>query len=185
MSIAHTTNQPTQEELQQAVDVLARLPRGFLPKQVFLEVARLVTTPTIEVAPLRENADGTIEILLTKRPADDPHWANMWHITGTILLSTDEEGDGFTSGVERVLRGELQGVIPILDGVHYVSTKFWDVARGRELDQIFYFKTNVADEAVREGRFFNVEHLPESVIDHHKIMISEIVQKFRKNRSHG
>lgn len=173
-----TTNQPTDTEIRQAAEVIKRLPRGFLPFELFIAIASKVTTPTMEVVPVR-NRDGALEVLLTKRPADDPHWPNCWHLTGTVILATDNAGPNFSSGVQRVLEDELHGTIKPIGEIVYIGIEFWDVARGRELDHIFYFETNATDENVKEGRFFNVNELPESILEHHKVVVQKIVEAFR------
>lgn len=171
-------NIPSQEDIAFASDVLIRSPKGFLPFELFLAVAARVTTPTMELAPLRQNDDGTLEILLTQRPATDPYWPNGWHMPGTVLRATDKEGD-FSSGIERILRDELHGKVPMRGMPAYVTTKFWDVLRGRELDTVYYFKTDVADSDLVEGKFFAVDDLPSTTLDHHKIIITEIAAAFR------
>ncbi len=173
--------EPTPEEIAQAAEVLRRLPKGFLPLEIFHAIAEKVTTPTMEVAPLRVNEAGEVEVLLTKRPDDDPHWPGGWHIPGTVIRATDDEGS-LQSGFERVLQKELHGSIPVVDDLQLVSMKFWDVTRGRELDMVHYFETNATDEDVAEGQFFTVDHLPEMTLDHHKIMIPEIVATFREQK---
>lgn len=171
-----TENRPTEEEVHMAADVIRRLPKGFLPFDLFISIAEKVTTPTMEVAPLRRRGD-KIEVLMTQRPDTDPHWPGGWHLTGTVVRATDDEGD-FSSGFNRVLYDELHGTVQPIDEIQYVGMKFWDVERGRELDQMFYFETNATDDDVKEGAFFDVENLPVTTLEHHKIMIPEIVSAF-------
>lgn len=173
-------NQPlTNEEIEAVASLLQRLPRGYLPQPIFWAVASLVTTPTMEVAPLRKTANG-LEIYLTQRPENDPHWPSGWHIPGTVIRSTDEEGS-LASGFARVLQDELgEGMRYVSEPVQ-VTTKFWDVTRGRELDLVHYIEVEVIDEAKLTGRFFPVDSLPETTLEHHKIMIPEIAAAFRAN----
>lgn len=166
---------PTDDEIKQAASVINRLPKGFLPFDLFIAIASKVTVPTMELAPIRRGKNGDIEVLLTQRPADDPYWPDEWHMPGTVIRASDNEGTDFSSGVERVLQDELHGTVRMLGEPKYVGMKFWEIPRGRELDQIFYFETDARDEDVVEGKFFNVNNLPESTILQHKIMIPEIV----------
>lgn len=175
--LSRIDNEPTQEEIRQAAEVLNRLPRGFLPLELFIAVAEKVATPTMELAPLRRNANGSVEVLLVQRPEDDLHWPGAWHMPGTILRATDEEGS-FKSGFERILDGELHGAVKPINDIQLVGTKFWDIERGRELDHIHYFETDVRNEDLIDGRFFDVNSLPELIIPHHKKMIPEIVEAF-------
>jgi hypothetical protein len=169
----------TDEEIRITAENLKRLPKGFLPKEIFLAVAELVTTPTMEVAPLRINENRQTEVLLTQRPADDAHWPNGWHMPGTVIRSTDEEGS-LRSGFNRILQSELkEDVRPLAEPV-FVGTKFWDVERGRELDQMYYIEVEANDET--PGQFFTVDNLPETTLAHHKVMIPEIIMAFEFNK---
>ncbi len=166
----------TEQEIQNVADMLARLPRGYLPQPIFWAVARLVTMPCMEVAPLRI-VNGQLEIYLTQRPENDPHWPNGWHIPGTIIRSSDEEGS-LKTGIERVLKDELEGLRCVSEPA-FVTMKFWDVTRGRELDLVHYVLVETTDETKLDGKFFSVENLPESTLEHHKIMIPEIATAYR------
>ena len=172
-----TMNMPSEKEIHQAVETIWKLPKGTLPIELFYAVAAKVTVPTMELAPLRV-AGNKIEILLTRRAETDPYWPNLWHLTGTVLRADDDEGSDFSSGVTRVLRDELHGSIPMIGKPQFVGIHFWDVPRGRELDQVFYFVTNAQDDAVQEGQFFDVTDLPDTTIEHHKVIIPEIVTAF-------
>jgi len=169
---------PTDEEIRQAVDVVNRLPKGFLPLEIFLAVAAKTVTPTVDLVPIRKNQKGELEVLLVQRPEDDPYWPNEWHVPGAIIRASDNEGSDFSSAKERVLEGELHGTIRIVGELKYMAVKFWDVARGRELEHVFYFETDAKDEDVVEGQFFLAGNLPESTVPHHKVMIPEIAAAF-------
>jgi len=170
---------PTEAEIELAASILSRLPGGFLPLPIFHEVARLVTTPTMEVAPMRMAANGIAEILLTYR--NDKHWQG-WHIPGTVIRSTDEP-DSFHTGFQRVLTEELNGSVTYLTEPQYVNQKFWDVARGRELDAVHFVEVSVADESQLPGTFFAVNAIPEDTVEHHKIMIPEIAEAYLQYKS--
>lgn len=135
--------QPSQEEVEQAAATLRKLERGYLPRDIFLEVARLTPTLTIELAPLRKRDDGALEIFLTQRPADDPNWASQWHIPGTVIRATDEKGS-FKTGFERILRDEAAGLLVTVGEPVEVARHFWDIARGCEYDIAHH------DEMIRE-----------------------------------
>ena len=66
-------NPPSDEEIRNAAGVIARLPKGYLPFELFIAIAAKTTVPTMEVAPLRRNGE-KVEILLTQRPNNDPYW---------------------------------------------------------------------------------------------------------------
>lgn len=178
----HEPRPLTPEEIKQTAENLRRLPRGFLPLEVFNSIAELVATPTIDVAPLRER-DGRLEVFMLPRPDDDPYWAGQWHMPGTVLRSTDNEGD-FSSGFERLFakKGEGEGkIVPVTEPKH-IGTKFWNVERGRELDHMHYVVVETTgDDVDLPGVFFPVDELPDNTIEHHKVMIGEIVEAYRRD----
>lgn len=89
---------PSENEIKQAVDVISRLEKGFLPFDLFIALASKITMPTMELLPVRKGKNGDIEVLLTQRPADDPYWPNEWHIPGTVIRASDNAGLIFQAG---------------------------------------------------------------------------------------
>lgn len=172
---------PSDDEIKQAAQTLSKLPRGYLPFPLFIQVTRLMTTPTLELAPIRMRGEEP-EIYLTQRPADDPYWPSGWHIPGTVIRSTDEEGD-FRTGFDRVKSDELGPAFTYKDEPVYVTTKFWDVLRGRELDAVHYVLVEVDDRAKLDGKFFTQSELPATTLEHHKVMIPEIFEAYKRKIS--
>ena len=172
------TNLPTQEEIEKTSEVLRRLPRGFLPLPIFLALAEKIVLPTLELAPLRLNKIGTLEVLLTRRPADDPYWPNGWHIPGSVLRATDEEGS-YTSIFKRILEGELHGDLNVIGTPEHVTTRFHEVARGREIDQIYFIEVENNMKPLTEGAFFAVDNLPAEILDHYKEIIPQIIEAYQ------
>ncbi|QHN43320.1 hypothetical protein GII36_05740 [Candidatus Mycosynbacter amalyticus] len=172
-----TTNRPSNEEISQAVDTLNRLPRGYLPFDLFIAVSAKITQPSYELLAIRVN-QGITEVLLTQRPKDDPFWPGEWHMTGTIIRASDAEGQDFPSCRERVLRDEMHGVVKPIDEIEYAGLRFGDSRRAKELNHMFYFVTDVSDDEIQEGKFWPVDALPERTITHHRIMIPRIVDMF-------
>lgn len=181
MNNEKVTKQPTEQEIAQATEVLSRLTKGFLPFPLFLQVTRLMTTPTMEVAPIRMRGDEP-EVFLTQRPVDDPYWPNGWHIPGTVIRSTDEP-ESFKSGFDRVLRDELGPAFSYVNQPVFVGMKFWDVLRGRELDMLHFVDVEVDESRPLPGKFFTLDELPETSLAHHKIMIPEIIEAFMKGKN--
>lgn len=170
---------PTESEIRIAADVLRRLPKGFLPYEIFIAVTSKVVTPTMELAPLKINDKGEVEIFMIRRPDDDLHWPGQWHMPGTVIRSTDKEGD-FSTGIERILQEELGGV-RIAKGPVYVGMKFLDIPRGRELDQMFYVEVEPGDELDGMGEFFSVDNLPSNTMRSQLGMIREITDAFLRD----
>ncbi len=169
---------PSDEEIAQAVEVLSRLSRGFLPFELFIQVARLVTTPTVDFAPVRKTEQGEVEIFLTQREPDDLYWPNEWHVPGGVLRSTDDEGD-FSSGYSRTMDGELGGGLVAIGEPQFVAMKFWDGLRGRELEIVHYVEVEVKPGVSLPGAFFDVTKLPENTIKQQLSVIAEVAAAYR------
>lgn len=175
----HDPQPLTPEEIRETAERLRRLPKGFLPLEIFLAVAEKVATPTIDVAPLRTH-EGRLQVFMLRRPDDDEHWPGQWHIPGTVLRATDEE-NSFNSGLARLFDGETEGLVVPVGEPKHVGTKFWDVERGRELDHLHYVEVEALSDDL-PGQFFPVDELPDDTIAHHKIIIPEIVDAYLKDK---
>jgi hypothetical protein len=159
--------------MKQLAGLLAKLEPGLLPYPVFLQVARLVTLPIVEIVPLRKTRIDTIEILLTKRPDDDPHWPGKLHTPGTVIRATDSEGS-YEDAFERILEGELAGIKtsqPV-----FVQNLLHHEGRGMADAHIYYVE--VYSEPF-EGSFYDVDHLPETIAWSQPIFIETAVSAFR------
>jgi hypothetical protein len=163
----------TDEEITTAKDILAKLEPGFLPSDIFLEAARLVTLSVVEIVPLRMR-QGTIEVLLTRREANDPHFPNMLHTPGTIVRPTDEEGSN-ASAFHRILNNELASV-ELSGKPQYVQSVLHKSKRGMENAQIFFVE--VIGKPVK-GAFYRAEQLPDTIIDSQIGFIHAAVHAFQ------
>lgn len=151
---------------------LAKLTPGFLPLGIFLQVARLTVTPTVELVGLRKK-EGSVEILLTRRPKDDKYWPNMWHIQGSVIRATDKEGD-FSDVFTRILQNEM-GNPQCVTQPTFFKYVFQQVKRGREVSFIHWIELTGEPP---KGEFFDINDLPEDMIDHQKSFIHEIARNF-------
>lgn len=140
-------------EISQVVTLLQKLEPGFLPKDIFLEVARLVTTPVIELVPLRLN-DGEVEVLLLKRDEDDKHWPGMLHTPGTVIRSTDT----FATAFERLVADELNN--SKVGEMKFIDKELIPTERGKAIAFIYY--TEIKDSSI--GEFHKVNSLPSNLV---------------------
>lgn len=170
----------TKEEIEQAVKVLQRLPRGFMPLEIFRAIAEKTVMPAVELAIFRQNAEGDSELLLTQRPADDPHWPNGWHLPGGILLATDEEGS-FASIFTRTLEKELHGEVRLLSSPRFGTGRFQETNRGREMTHIYFAEAEYSQQPLTEGKFFAVEALPEGLLQHYWHTIPPVIDAFHSS----
>ncbi|MDX1765714.1 MAG: hypothetical protein R3313_02050 [Candidatus Saccharimonadales bacterium] len=131
---------PSEEELKQAAETLAKLKPGFLPLPIFLQTARLTVTSPVELVVLRKGKSGT-EVYLTGRDSGDPFWPGLLHVPGTVVLSSDELGEDLEGPISRLVKDEFQGV-EITDKPQLLMTKFRQSERGRELAHIYWVEGN-------------------------------------------
>ena len=164
----------TPEEIQQTAKNVKKLEPGYLPTEIFIETARLTTTPIIELVPLRKN-DGDIEVLLLKRPNDDPTWPGMLHTPGTVLRATDVDG-GFGSAFKRLYNKEI-GFTPKTTPVQR-GVEFHRVNRGVELANIF--SIDLTDQITVNGKWYKTTDLPKNIVDSQIKFILSAVNAYRK-----
>lgn len=148
----------SEQEIDRLVGLLSRLEPGFLPLSVFHAVARLVALPIVEVVPLRVKSAGGVEILLLRRPADDPVWPNQLHVPGTVVRASDEPGF-FDDALARVLAQELDGTST--SSPVFVKSMLHMQARGMEAAQIFWV---LVEGEPTEGTFYDADDLPEALV---------------------
>jgi hypothetical protein len=179
----------TPEEVATVSQLLGRLEPGFLPLPIFLAVARLVTTVTLEFVAIRQR-EGKVEVFMTKRPDDDAHWPGLWHFTGSVVRSTDvTEGLGadYSPVFQRIIKDEFAGRAKLIGEPTYVTTNFWTGARGVEYTPVFFVEADSSDlseENDRQdgGRFFAIDEIPENTVSHHKVLLPLVVEAFLKSK---
>lgn len=92
----------TSKQITTCAKILAQLIPGFLPLEIFDQIARLVCLPGVVVVPLKRKSS-SLDVGLVKRDENDRWWPNMWHLPGTVLLSTDT----VNSAIKRLMGNEL------------------------------------------------------------------------------
>jgi hypothetical protein len=168
---------PTDEEISQAASILRRLSPGSLPLDIFLETARLTTTPIIELVPLRTN-DGKTEVLLFKRAEDDPTWPGQFHTPGTVIRSTDAS-TGIQAPLSRIYIDALQ--VKPDSQPRYVTSLLHKVARGSEMATVFYIDMSEADST--QGVWYPADQLPDSIVATQLGFIADAVAMFEGEKA--
>ncbi len=170
----------TKKEVIELAELLKKLEPGFLPYQVFEQVARIVALPVVEFIPLRQSPDGSVEVLLIDRGPADPLWPNMLHTPGTIVRA-DDLHKGLSHGwqaFERIMRDELKDTK--VGEPQYFGSIFHDSKRGSEQAQLYWIE--VIGEP-RVGRFYDVDELPGSLIDSQSAFIAQAAKDFAAKKS--
>src|SRR5437763_12227314 len=110
-----------------------------------------------------------------KRSDDDPIWAGLWHTPGTVIRAFDETlGDG----IDRLLTDELHN--DHIGRPRYVGHLLHRVLRGTELALVHWVETK-PDATI--GQFFDVEDLPELLVDSQRPFIHAAVQAYQASRA--
>jgi hypothetical protein len=165
---------PTEAEIAAAANTLQRLQPGFLPLPIFLAITRLSVVSAIELIPLRMLGN-KVQVLLTKRPDDDPNWPGMLHIPGTILRATDSEGSTYGSAFKRLYDDELANV-QLAGEPQLVEFLLHKVRRGVEDAKVFFVE--VTGEPTT-GSFYDVDNLPDTIVDTQISYIRSSAEQFR------
>lgn len=163
----------TEKELKRLTELLQQLEPGYLPFDVFVQIARLVVLPIIEFVPLRYNR-GQVEVLLLERSPDDPIWPSMLHTPGTVIRATDTDSKMYLA-FQRVLTDELQETE--VAGPQYVGSILHKSARGAEHAQVYWVEV-IGPPKV--GHFFPIKELPENLIQSQLKFIQEAAKHYQK-----
>jgi hypothetical protein len=168
----------TLKKNDQLVKLLKELEPGFLPYDIFVEIARLVVLPIIEFVPLRMNKEGDVEVLLLSRGKDDPLWPDMLHTPGTVIRPTDREGEMYLA-FERITKDELNATL--VSRPYYVGSVFHGSKRGMEQSQVFWVEVL---EEPKIGKFYSANKLPVQLIDSQQRFIEQAVKNFKEFKQH-
>jgi hypothetical protein len=168
----------TDDEIQQAADLLKRFEPGFLPYPIFEQIARLVALPIVEFIPLRRSVQG-IEVLLIARPDDDALWPGLLHTPGTVVRATDFGTDQkLWPPFSRIIHEELQSTD--LGAPEYVGSTLNKSKRGVEQSQLYWVEVMGVPKV---GKFYPVDNLPDSLMDSQINFIQEAVRNFAERRN--
>jgi hypothetical protein len=163
------------DDHQQLCRLLAELPAGLLPRNVFHAIARLMVTTTFVVVPLIERR-GRVLTLLHERGTDDAFYPSMLNIPGTVIRATDDTLD---STYKRLVATELSDV-PITAGPVFVGNVYDQIARGREISMIHWVE--IGDERGSGQHAFNAQALPMNLVSTDRHRIEMAAAHFRSTR---
>ena len=163
-------------EEEQLVELLSQLAPGFLPYDIFVQIARLVTLPIIEFVPLRLN-EGRVEVLLLERSRHDEIWPGELHTPGTVIRPTDNLGEIYKA-FERIRKDELMDT-EISDG-YFVGSILHRSKRGSEQGQVFWVEVLGEPKA---GKFYPADNMPPNLIESQRKFIAQAVKSFKESKN--
>jgi len=162
---------PVQDDVTSA---LSTLEPGKLPLNIFNQVARLTVTPVVEMVPFYRKPDGSLYVFLLQRGADDPLWADMYHVPGAIVSATDRPGS-FSDTIQRILVSKLAGydsAEPV-----FIDVRLCKVTRGMEVAIIYATELAVAPA---EKSLFDPLKLPLNMVEGQTGFIQAAFHKIAK-----
>lgn len=151
---------------------LQELKPGFLPRDIFFAVERLVVWASVEVVPVRKY-HGKVQVLMLKRPQDDPFWAGTVHTPGTMIRPTDE---AIEVSLNRVFIEELMS-LKIKKGPTLVCPYLHDAKRGIHLALVYWVELVGRPQ---RGRWYDAEHLPQNQMECIKGFNDLAIRAYRK-----
>ena len=148
-------NSISKSETEQLVNLLNKLKPGFLPKEIFFALSRLVVTVTYTIVPLFY--DEGIKVHLVKRESNDSQWPNLVHTPGNVILPADKSIDDCSL---RLIETEMKG-LNIKEDPIYAGYVFDEIPRGKEIAIINYI---LLDNKPDYGELYDVTELPDNII---------------------
>lgn len=164
------------QELTTLNNLLHQLAPGFLPYEIFVEIARLAALSIIEFVPLRLTNSDTVEVLLLVRDEADPIWPGELHTPGTVIRPTDTEGNIYLA-FERILSDELKNTA--VSPPCFVGSILHKSKRGTEHAQIYWVEVMGQPKV---GCFYPVDALPENLMKSQTKFIRQAVKNYRQSR---
>jgi hypothetical protein len=164
------------EQIVHTAQLLHQLQPGWMPWDIFKEVARITVTSVIELVPLHRGKTG-LEVLMTRRPVDDVFWPNQWHTPGTILRATDT-GLTLASAFNRLFTEELQDTTRVGKPT-FIDTLFCTNVRGTTLALVHWVELSA--NAPHVGQYFPITQLPNDRVQGQEILIEMAVKHFQQH----
>jgi len=167
----------TTEEQALLVKLLNKFEPGPLPRDIFSAIARLIVTPTYLAVPLFED-NGILKVQLLERDSDDPYWPGQVALPGKIILATDKTLDDVYA---RLIKSEIPNA-KIKIGPVFCGHIFEEIIRGREISLINYI---ILDEAPKQGKLYDVNNLPENIVETEIKRVKMAADCYRKNQANN
>lgn len=152
---------------------LETLHPGKIPEKIFVQLLRLFPASCIEVVPIRVQKN-KVQVLLTKRPSNDPIWPKLWHVPGTMLTTKDKK---FEDAFKRVMEEELNDIAG-WESAGFASNLLHESTRGMESAVIYWLELPYRIRKPKNSKFFDRHKLPKDIIKSHKEVIELAVKSY-------
>ena len=110
-------------------------------------------------------------MLLFKRPDTDPIWPGMLHTPGTVVRPSDAT---LEDSFKRLFKDELgnqQTYVPLFIGTDLIHHKRGGTVTLEHLLRV--------DQALGEGKFYDVDNIPDHFISQQRPMVQRAVERFK------
>ena len=155
--------------MKRVIEELSALEPGKLPLEFFNEISRLTVTPVIEIVPFFRDSDGRVKVLLLQRTKEDSMWPGMYHVPGSVVISTE---DNLRDAIERTIRNKVTSAKKL--SVNFVDVQLVKVKRGTELAIIYVISLS---QLPHKSLLFSPSDLPENMIEGHAEFVKAAYKK--------
>ena len=162
----------TKDEENELVRLLSKLEPGFLPFDIFVQIARLTVLSIIEFVPFRINEKGDIEVLLLYRGDNDPLFPGQLHTPGTVIRPGDNKSNQYKA-FSRILDDELKG--SSFGEPQYVGSILHESNRGPEHAQVYWIESK-GDQVV--GTWYRIDDLPNNFMESQQSFVTMAAKNF-------
>lgn len=153
-----------------ALDLI--IPRKGMGTRLFDAHARHGINIAFEAAAIRDR-NGTAQVYLTQRSLNDTAYPGQWHIPGSFVRS----GESWDDVVNRLSNVEFK--TEVLDYTLVERVSWLHEARGHIYSDVYLVR--LKDEDTNQGKWFDVEDLPQPMVDAHRdVLIPMAVLAFKK-----
>lgn len=167
---------PSPEEIKVASEIVSKV-ESPIPTILFTEIARLVSTPLIELLPFKIDGDQLL-IRMIPRPDDDVVWKGQIHVPGSAFRPSED----IKPVLQRLFQGELAE--KAIDGdIGYLGIYFLNSERGTEQAHVCYFVEQETNE-LKVGKLYSVGNLPDKVVPSQLPMIYRAADEVIKNHNY-
>ncbi len=172
-------------------DLLSRREPGHQPLGIFLELARLSTIGTVEIAPIRDvRRNAPPQILLSRRSEHDEHWPGLWHLPGNVVLAMPQTEETipqpYNVFADGILKKEFKGVERTGD-FNLFDAHVRTAARGTELTAFGHVGVDLALEYEEPvgGQFFDFDTVldqipPDRLISGHADTLLKAMRSYKR-----
>jgi len=147
-----------------------------MPPRAFYAKSAKFGVVSIELAVIRQREDASLEILLERRPADDPFYALQWHMNGTIIVA----GEADVEALHRLGEQELPS-LDVSAARKLYTFDFPHEKHGPSHNQLHLLELSLQEQPKVKANqaWFPLDKLPEPMVAVHTVMLDWLREYLR------